>query len=85
MKRIEKENEKMYRVIGKEETLKVLTLSEAMNVAKHMNEFVTIKGDNFEVCGMFGVDSIKNGLCPDGVAYDWNKASRIGRVKKERI
>jgi hypothetical protein len=79
-KSAEKEKE-MYKVIGKEETLKVLTLGEAMNVAKHMNEFVRIVGDNFEVCGMFGVDSIKDGLCPDGVKYDWNKASRIGRVR----
>lgn len=75
----------MYKVIGKEETLKVLTLAEAMNVAKHMNEFVTIKGSTFEVVGHFGVDSVKNGVCPDGVKYDWNKASRIGRVKKERV
>jgi hypothetical protein len=75
----------MYKVIGKEETLRVLTLAEAMNVAKHLNEFVTISGPDFEIVGMFGVDSIKNGLCPDGVKYDWNKASRIGRVKKERV
>jgi hypothetical protein len=75
----------MYKVIGKEETLKVLTLGEAMNLAKHMNEFVTIKGNGFEVVGMFGVDTVANGLCPDGVAYDWNKASRIGRVKRERV
>jgi len=75
----------MYKVIGKEETFKVLTLAEAMNVAKSMNEFVTIKGADFEMVGIFGVDSIKDGLCPDGVAYDWNKASRIGRVKKERL
>jgi hypothetical protein len=75
----------MYNVIGKEESIKVLTLAEAMNLAKHMNEFVTIKGLDFEVCGMFGVDSIKDGKCPDGVEYDWDKASRIGRVKKERI
>ena len=75
----------MYKVIGKEETLKVLTLNEAMNVAKHMNEFVRIVGDNFEVCGIFGVDSIKDGVCPDGVKYDWNKESRIGRVKRERV
>lgn len=68
----------MFKVIGKEETLKVLTLAEAMNVAKSMNEFVTIKGPEFEVCGMFGVDSVKDGKCPDGIAYDWNKASRIG-------
>jgi hypothetical protein len=75
----------MYKVIGKEETFKVLTLAEAMNVAKSMNEFVSIVGADFEVCGKFGVDSIVDGKCPDGVAYDWNKASRIGRVKKERV
>jgi hypothetical protein len=74
----------MYKIIGKEETFKTLTLGEAMNVAKMMNEFVTIKGADFEIVGMFGVDSIKDGVCPDGVVYDWNKASRIGRVKKER-
>lgn len=60
-------------------------LTTAMSYAKSLNEFVTIKGDDFEVCGMFGVDSVKDGLCPDGIAYDWNKASRIGRVKKERV
>jgi hypothetical protein len=75
----------MYKVIGKEETFKVLTLAEAMNLAKNMNEFVTIKGTDFEIVGIFGVDSVKEGKCPDGVAYDWNKASRIGRVKKERV
>ena len=72
----------MYKVIGKEETFKVLTLAEAMNLAKHMNEFVTIKGADFEIVGIFGVDTVKDGLCPDGVAYDWNKASRIGRAKR---
>lgn len=63
----------MFKVIGKEETLKVLTLAEAMNVAKHMNEFVTIKGPEFEIVGMFGADSIKDGKCPDGVDYTWKK------------
>jgi hypothetical protein len=48
----------MYKVIGKEETFKVLTLAEAINLAKHMNEFVTIKGTDFEVCGVFGVDEV---------------------------
>lgn len=75
----------MYTVIGKEETFKVLTLAEAMNVAKSMNEFVTIVGSDFEVCGIFGVDSVKDGVCPDGVAYDWNKTSRIGGMKRERV
>jgi hypothetical protein len=74
----------MYKIIGKEETFKVLTLTEAMNVAKSMNKFVSIQGPDFEVCGIFGVDSIKDGVCPDGVAYDWDKSSRIGRVQKER-
>ena len=60
-------------------------LSAAMEAAKYVDEFVTIKGPSFEVCGIFGVDSIKDGVCPDGVKYDWNKASRIGRVKKERV
>lgn len=59
----------MYKVIGKEEQFKVLTLAEAMNVARHLNEFVTIKGDNFEVVGIFGVDSIKDGVCPDANCY----------------
>ena len=72
----------MYKVIGKEEIFKVLTLAEAMNIAKSMNEFVTIKGTDFEVVGKFGVDAVANGKCPDGVAYDWNKASRIGAVKR---
>ena len=52
--------------------------------AKLLNRFVTISGDGFEIVGIFGVDSIRDGVCPDGVAYDWNKASRIGRVQRER-
>ncbi len=75
----------MYKVKGSTVTFDVMTLAEAMTTAKAMNEFVTITGANFEVCGIFGVDSIKDGVCPDGVKYDWNKASRIGRVKKERV
>jgi hypothetical protein len=74
----------MYKIIGKDEIFKVLTLAVAMNVAKSMNEFVTIKGADFEVCGIFGVDSVKDGKCPDGVVYDWNKASRIGVTKRVR-
>ena len=63
----------MYKVKGKEEEFKVLTLAEAMNLAKHMNEFVTITGPEFEIVGRFGVDSIENGVCPDGVDYTWMK------------
>ncbi len=75
----------MYSVICKETKADFETLDLAMAFAKLTNEFVTIKSDLFEIVGMFGVDSIKDGKCPDGVAYDWNKASRIGRVKRERV
>jgi hypothetical protein len=72
----------MYKVKGKIVSIDVMTLDEAMKTAKTMNEFVTITGPDFEIVGMFGVDSIENGLCPDGVKYDWDKANRIGRVKR---
>ena len=75
----------MYRVIYKGIEVAFATLDEAMVYAKTLNQFVTIKGGTFEVVGRFGVDAVKDGRCPDGVAYDWNKASRIGRVKKERV
>jgi hypothetical protein len=65
--------------------LEFIDLAGAMAHAKSTNEFVTIVGPDFEVCGMFGVDSVKNGKTPDGVKYDWNKNSRIGRVKREFV
>ena len=71
----------MYKIEEKE----FATLDLAMAHAKLLNVFVTIKGNEFEVCGVFGVDTVADGKCPDGIAYDWNKASRIGRVKKERV
>ena len=61
------------------------TLDLAMNYAKTLDKFVTISGDSFEVVGLFGVDSVVDGKCPDGVAYDWNKASRIGAPKRVRV
>jgi len=78
----------MYKVLTKEGFLIAVcsSLDKAMASAKAFGQFVTIRGpDGMEFVGKFGVDSIKNGLCPDGVKYDWNKASRIGRVKKERV
>ena len=65
--------------------LEFVDLNSAMDHAKSLNEFVSIVGPDFEVCGMFGVDSVKDGKCPDGVAYDWNKASRIGATKRVRV
>lgn len=75
----------MYKVISKNNlTLNDCpTLNEAMYFAKTVGMFVTIKGPDFEVCGMFGVDTVRDGVCPDGIAYDWNKASRIGAPKRK--
>jgi len=77
----------MYKLINKSGTELdgFETLDSAMQAAKAVGFFVTIKGPDFEVCGRFGVDSVRNGVCPDGVVYDWNKASRIGRVRREQV
>jgi hypothetical protein len=52
----------MYNVISKIGlTLNVCpTLNEAMAFAKIVGMFVTIKGPDFEVCGVFGVDEVKD-------------------------
>jgi hypothetical protein len=60
------------------------TLDLAMDYAKKLNVFVVIKGNGFEVAGKFGVDSVENGKTPDGIAYTWNKESRIGAPKRVR-
>jgi hypothetical protein len=78
----------MYNVLTKEgfSIATCSSLDKAMASAKAFGQFVTIRGPaGMEFVGMFGVDSVKDGKCPDGVVYDWNKASRIGRVKKESV
>ena len=72
----------MYKVINKEIETEFPSLDEAMAYAKTLDAFVSITGSEFEIVGMFGVDSVADGKCPDGVAYDWNKASRIGAAKR---
>jgi hypothetical protein len=77
----------MYKVISKDglPLNEFNTLDDAMAFAKTLELFVTIKSADFEIVGMFGVDTVKDGVCPDGVKYDWDKSARIGRVKKERV
>jgi hypothetical protein len=62
------------------------TLSEALRYTEGFRQlgmtFVTMVSENPNSVGKAGVDEIKDGKCPDGVAYDWNKASRIGQMKK---
>ena len=49
------------------------TLALAMDWAKELGTFVTIKVNGMELVGKFGSDSIRDGLCPDGHAYTWKK------------
>jgi hypothetical protein len=76
----------MFKVIeNKVEVYSADSLDDAMTFAKTREKFVSIVGADFELVGKFGVDAVVDGKTPDGVAYTWNKASRIGRMKKERI
>ncbi len=49
------------------------TLNDAMKFAKGYDKFVTITNGEMEFVGKFGVDTIKDGKCPDGVDYTWMK------------
>jgi hypothetical protein len=76
--------ESMWKVIDNTDSVrgKSNDLNIAMEMAKLVDEHVTITNGVMEFVGKFGVDTIKNGLCPDGIKYDWNKASRIGATKR---
>lgn len=64
----------MWKVYEKDvEVYSTKTLDDAMVFAKTVNQFVTIKGLDMEFVGMFGIDSIEDGKCPDGVDYSWTK------------
>ena len=63
----------MFIVKSKFEEKEFDTLSLAMEYAKELGVLVNIRSFNFEVVGIFGVDSIKEGVCPDGVEYTWKK------------
>ena len=73
----------MYKVISKSglPLNSCASLDEAMSFARIVGMFVTIQGADFEACGVFGVDTVQEGKTPDGVAYDWNKSSRIGATR----
>ena len=63
----------MYRVVCEDCEVEVENLQAAMDVAKVLDRFVSIFGDGMEIVGRFGADSIKDGVCPDGVEYTWRK------------
>jgi hypothetical protein len=76
----------MYKVIDEQGCVRGRSkdLTRALEMAKYVDEFVTITDGTIEIVGKFGVDSVRDGVCPDGIAYDWNKASRIGAEKRTR-
>ena len=47
-----------------------------MEWAKQLGEFVTIKFNDLEIAGKFGVDSITGGKFPNGEPYTWKKRRR---------
>jgi hypothetical protein len=61
-------------------------LTLALQMAKHQREagctFVTMVSENPQHMGKQGVDTIADGKTPDGQDYDWSKAGRAGRPKK---
>ena len=63
----------MYFVVCEEEETEVIDLQAAMALAKELDRFVVIRGNGMEIVGRFGADSIKDGVCPDGVEYTWRK------------
>lgn len=68
----------MYKVIwkdthGKEFEREFDNLEPAMEWAKTLAVFVTIRSSMYDIVGKFGADAIVDGKCPDGVDYTWMK------------
>lgn len=72
-------NENIFQVrwkdkFGFERVHNCLTLADAIDYNRNLNKpGTTIVGNGMEIVGTMGVDSIKDGLCPDGVEYSWRK------------
>ena len=61
---------------GVEKSLMFPSLGAAMEFSKGLGTFVTITNGDFEIVGKFGVDSVKEGVLPDGTDYSWYKRRR---------
>ncbi len=63
------------------------TLNEALQYTEGFRKlgmtFVTMVSEDPDHVGKPGVDSVVDGKTPDGVDYTWNKASRIGQMKRK--
>lgn len=66
----------MIEVENNEEVRQFETLAQAMDWAKELGTFVTIKVNGMLLVGKFGADSVDGGLLPDGSDYSWYKRRR---------
>lgn len=62
---------------GEAGAVECLTLTDALRWATELrdngNRFVTIASENPNSVGQPGVDSVKDGVLPDGEEYTWRK------------
>ncbi len=69
-------------VHGQEEA----AIVEALQITKAKRDagytFVTMASENPQHAGKQGVDTVVDGKTPDGQDYDWSKAGRAGRPRK---
>ena len=61
-------------------------LVQALQITKDKRDagyhFVTMVSENTQHVGKPGVDTIVDGKTPDGQDYDWSKAGRAGKPRK---
>lgn len=61
-------------------------LGQALQITKAKRDaghrFVTMASENPQHAGKPGVDTVADGKTPDGQDYDWSKAGRAGRPRK---
>ena len=54
-----------------------MNLNDALKACEHLRKhgrsFVTMVSEDPNCVGKMGVDSIEEGMCPDGVEYTWRK------------
>lgn len=61
-------------------------LVQALQITKDKRDaghrFVTMVSENIQHVGKPGVDTIVDGKTPDGHDYDWSKAGRAGKPRR---
>lgn len=58
---------------GVEKQISVPTLDSALAFGRSLGITVTISDGETEMIGKIGVDSVKEGVLPDGTPYSWFK------------